>query len=183
MNQTPIEQIFTLLADENPGAAQFLVAMAKESPDDFFGLTMIMAQHKLIGSRIYMLWNDATDRDTAATVQLLRQIGSGRLPMTVVEKHLAEGRCRPFTPDEYLQPGDRAVCPRFYSRVDYQNRSLIQCHGQALAFPNRQQRDAHYFGACCGNPHLCGIIGRGSVQRAEVWPMRPEAMKEDDSHE
>ena len=104
MHQTPIEQIFTLLADSNPGAAQFLIAMAKEFPDDFFGLTMIMAQHKLIGSRMYMLWNDANDRDTAATVQLLRQIGSGRLPMAVVEQHLAEGWCRPFTPDEEM-PG------------------------------------------------------------------------------
>ena len=183
MHQTPIGQIFTLLADSNPGAAQFLIAMAKEFPDDFFDLTMIMAQHKLIGSRMYMLWNDANDRDTAATVQLLRQIGSGHLPMAVVEQHLAEGRCRPFTPDEYLRPGDRAVCPRFYSRVDYQNKSVIQCHGQALAFPNRQQRDAHYHGACCGNPNLCMIMGRSNVQRADVLPMWPDLTKEDGSHE
>ncbi|MBR6570276.1 MAG: hypothetical protein IKK75_07460 [Clostridia bacterium] len=183
MQENPIKEVFIKLANGNPGAAQFLVNLAKEFPNDFSGLAMIMARNHLTGSRVYMLWNDANNRDTAATVQLLLQIGNGRLPMAVVEKHLNEGWCRPFTPDEYLWPGDRAVCPRFYSRVDYQNNSAIQCHGQTLVFSNRQQRDAHYHEACCENPNLCMIRERRNVLRAEVLPMWPDLTKEDDRHE
>lgn len=104
IHQTPVEAVFTMLAAGNPGAAHFLVDLAKKFPEDFCDLTLIMAKHHLVGSRVYMLWNDANDRDTAATAELLRKIGSGRLPIDVVEAHLAEGRCRPFTPDEEIQP-------------------------------------------------------------------------------
>ena len=101
MNQTPVERIFTVLAQGNPGCAQFLCELAKHTQDEFWDYTKILARNRLTGSRAYMLWNDANNRDIVATAQLLRDIGSGRLSMEVVEAHLAEVWCRPFTPDEY----------------------------------------------------------------------------------
>jgi len=104
MYQSPIERVFTMLAQGNPGCVLFLAELAKAAPVDFWNYAATLTKYRLFGSRAYMLWNDACGRDINATMEVLAKIGSGRLPMSVVEAHLAEGWCRPFTPDEETEP-------------------------------------------------------------------------------
>ena len=105
MYQTPFERIVTKMAKGNPGCAVMLVEIAKtRPPEDLFDVVKTFTAHDITGSRAYMLWNDACNRNTAELVELARKIGSGLLPMNTVNAHLAEGRCRPFTADEETGP-------------------------------------------------------------------------------
>lgn len=97
----PVKETIMMLSEGNPGCMQMLLDVAKVAPNDFYDVVFTLARHKITGSRAYMLWNDACDRDTRATVDLIRSIYMGRLPIETVEAHLAEVRCRPFAPSEY----------------------------------------------------------------------------------
>lgn len=105
MHQNPFERIVTIMAKGNPGCATMLVEIAKtRPPEDFYCVVDTFLTHGITGSRAYMLWNDACNRNTADLVELASKISSGRLPMNTVNAHLAEVRCRPFTADEETGP-------------------------------------------------------------------------------
>lgn len=100
MNQPNLEVII-YLAENNPGCIAFLKELEQFTGMYFMKYATILHDNKLTGSRAYMLWNDACDRDIEKTTDLLRDIFSGRLSMNTVNKHLAEVRCRPFTYSDY----------------------------------------------------------------------------------
>lgn len=75
----------------------------------------------------------------------------------------------------------KATCPRFISRVDYKGRSAIQCAGWNLFYFDRQERDADYLAACCGDRARCPLkrVPSSTIMRAarsngkaipNLWP-------------
>lgn len=94
-------EVIWYLAQGNPGCIAFLNELAEYTGQYFAKYANILKAKRLTGSRAYMIWNDACDRNIEKTVELLRDIGTGRLSMRVVDNHIATGRCFPFSPDEY----------------------------------------------------------------------------------
>ena len=95
-------EIINTYCQGNPGAVEALAALTREMAfEDWIGTLLDLKQKGLLGAKIYMLWNDACDRDGSRFANLLVDIGCGLLPLATVEAHLAEGRCRPFRREEY----------------------------------------------------------------------------------
>ena len=78
----------------------------------------------------------------------------------------------------------RAVCPRFIARVDFRGQSAIHCEGKNVLYFNRNERDADYMAACCGDPALCPlkrvpaktIVNAGRSNGKSIpclWPTTP----------
>lgn len=94
-------EVIGYLAQGNPGCIAFLNELAEHTGQYFAKYANILKVKRLTGSRAYMIWNDACARNIEETVELLRDIGTGRLSMRVVDNHMATGRCFPFSPEEY----------------------------------------------------------------------------------
>ena len=54
--------------------------------------------------------------------------------------------------------GQRAACPRFRDRVDYQGRSYIRCGGRSWSYKDDQARDRQYRCFCCGYYRQCRLF-------------------------
>ena len=89
-------------AKGNPGCMTFLVELYKLDRRWLERVLCTMSKYPdLRGSNGYMIWNDACDRDCAAAM-VFDAISTGKLPLSIVFEHLAEGRCAPFKPEEYV---------------------------------------------------------------------------------
>lgn len=93
-----------MVSQGNPGCMGMMLDIFKRNGEkeamEMVGMATVL---RLTGSQMYMLWNDALNRDHQAMLKLWEDIRSGRLPIATVRKHLAEGRCRPFSADEYTE--------------------------------------------------------------------------------
>lgn len=89
-------------AKGNPGCATFLAELYKLDRGCLDRVLRVMSRYPdLRGSNGYMIWNDACERDHMAAFRVFNDIATGCLPLSIVHKHLAEGRCAPFRPEEY----------------------------------------------------------------------------------
>ena len=91
-------------ANGNPGCATFLAELTRLSGTNepfAYVFNTIFKYPELRGSKAYMIWNDACDRDLDKAYKVFVAIYNGWLPMEVVRAHLAEGCCAPFKPEEY----------------------------------------------------------------------------------
>lgn len=105
MIRTMLTEIIFQLCKGNPGCLSMVVDVAKViQPEKFPAFALTLAHNDLTGSRAYMLWNDACNRDTTAMIALVEKIEIGQLPMSTVEAHLSAGWCAPFTPQEMGEP-------------------------------------------------------------------------------
>lgn len=90
-------------AKGNPGCMTFLAELYKLDYRLLNTVLYTMSKYpELRGSNGYMIWNDACERDCRAACDVFGEILCNRLPIKTVRAHLAEGRCAPFKPEEYV---------------------------------------------------------------------------------
>lgn len=92
---------FLNLASGNPGALQFVFAACDLDPDNAGVGFAKMEQAGIVGSKLYMLWNDCCNRDTALAIKAMCHIDKEHLL-----KHINydAGRGIPIPPEE-VNPG------------------------------------------------------------------------------
>ena len=91
-----LADLMTVLSQGNPGCANMLVTVWNADIDDFMLVARTLINHRIFGSRAYMLWNDACAQDGGEFMRVIRAISSGELPMETVDEHLSKGWCEPF---------------------------------------------------------------------------------------
>ena len=86
----------------NPGCMGMMLGIFRGAGERA-ALEMVAMQEvlRLTGTQMYMIWNDALNRDNRAMLKLWEDIRSGRLPIATVRRHLAADYCSPFKPGEY----------------------------------------------------------------------------------
>ena len=57
-----------------------------------------------------------------------------------------------------------ASCPHFMARVDYRGRYFINCNDMHISYHTKEERDANYLAACCGQAERCPIKERTGKQ-------------------
>lgn len=86
----------------NMGAMSFVAEAFNLSPIEAIGAFTKMSQSHIEGDKLYMLWNDCLDRDTARAIKVMLFV-----PIEEIERHINydAGRGIPFTEDELVEQG------------------------------------------------------------------------------
>jgi len=88
------------MAEGNPGACSCLLAMLGKK--DWFArvdpimMILMLDEMGIYGSKLYMLWSDACDKDLSKMELVLRNYQLGHLKIDVIKRNLNQGRARPF---------------------------------------------------------------------------------------
>ena len=86
----------------NIGAMSFVTEAFNLSPIQSIGAFTKMSQNHIEGDKLYMLWNDCLDRDTARAIKVMLFV-----PIEEIERHINydAGRGIPFTEEELVEQG------------------------------------------------------------------------------
>ena len=72
-------QLIVKLAAGNPGALDVLCKLNTELTDDKEKVVKILTDYKIMGSRLYMLYNDCCGRDIQKTIKALMTLSEDEL--------------------------------------------------------------------------------------------------------
>lgn len=86
--------------------------------------------------------------------------------MMVIERCVFCGRVIPKGQKMCRCEEERAKCPRFRDRNDYQGVSRIGCNKLNIRFASQRLRDAHYRRCCCRSYEKCQYFG---IVTKEKW--------------
>lgn len=94
LTDTPID-IIVKMSEGNPGAMAFMGQALKE-PENLILIVLPLDTLEVYGSKIYMLWNDACDRDIEKVKRVIERWRTGELTKEEIHTNLNRGRALPF---------------------------------------------------------------------------------------
>lgn len=94
LTDTPINAIVKM-SEGNPGAMSFMAQALKE-PENLILIILPLDTLEIYGSKIYMLWNDACDRDIKKVKRVIERWRTGELTKEEIHTNLNRGRALPF---------------------------------------------------------------------------------------
>lgn len=91
------QEVLVQMSEGNPGALTFLMEEAKLGDRDRFVVDIIFFdRYEIYGSKLYMFWNDACNRDLDKVKETILLIVSNKIPKEKVHENLNRGRALPF---------------------------------------------------------------------------------------
>ena len=84
------------MAEGNPGALTFLMEALNEDQMNMMNIILSADVLEIYGSKLYMLWNDACNREVSKVRDVFDAWITGALSKERIHENLNQGRAKPF---------------------------------------------------------------------------------------
>ena len=92
-----VKDILIEMSEGNPGALSFLMEELNLGDEIRFVVDVsFFDMYEIYGSKLYMFWNDACNRDLDKVKETILLIVSNKIPKEKIHENLDRGRALPF---------------------------------------------------------------------------------------